>query len=107
MENHIKTGIQLNLIEIGKSYNTEYLTGLAMEECAELIQALNKLNRHKYGEYKGKEAELLDHLFEEIADVEICLQILKNKFKCENEVYNWKNQKINRWLKRLKEQMNR
>lgn len=98
-----KTGIQLSLIEIGRYYHNDYIFGLAMEECAELIQAINKLNRQQFGEYKGKEAELKNHLFEEIADVELLLQILKNKFKCEDEVYNWKCKKVKRWQERIDE----
>lgn len=95
-------GIQFNLIEIGKHYKDDYMFGLTMEESAELTQALNKLNRYKAGEYKGKLTELEDHLFEEIADVELCLQILKNKYKCEEEVYQWKQKKVNRWQERIR-----
>lgn len=94
--------IQLSLVEIGRHYNSEYMFGLTMEECAELTQALNKLNRYKAGEYKGKLEQLEEHLFEEIADVELCLQILKNKYKCEEEVYRWKQKKVERWQERIK-----
>lgn len=99
-----KTGIQYDLIKIAQCYNDEYLFGLASEESAELIQAINKLLRFlNAGEYKGKEKELKEHLFEEIADVEILLQILKNRLKSETEVYSWKVKKVKRWKERLKE----
>lgn len=96
------TGIQLALVEVGKHYDNNYLHGLATEECAELIQAINKINRHTRGEYQNKEDELQEHLFEEIADVEIMLQVLKNRYRCENAVYNWKLKKVKRWQERLK-----
>lgn len=99
-----KTGIQLNLVEISSHYNNDYIHGLAAEECAELIQALNKINRRAIaGEYLGKEEQLKEHLFEEIADVELLCQMLKNRYKCETQVYDWKHRKIERWLKRLAE----
>ena len=101
-DNNIKTGIQYNLVKIAKYYNDAYLFGLASEESAELIQALNKLNRYALvNEYNGNLAELEDNLYEEIADVEVLLQMIKNRYQCEEQVYKWKCEKVNRWLKRL------
>lgn len=48
-----------------------YETIVAMEECAELIQAVSKCLRYKCeGEYR-------ENLIEEIADVLICIEMLK------------------------------
>ena len=47
-----------------------------------------------------------DHLFEEIADVEICLGVLKNMLRCEEEVYTWKVNKIKRQKGRIKHEEN-
>lgn len=49
----------------------DYQLGMAMEECAELIQAINKWKRN------GKMITKMDNLLEEIADVEIMLDQLK------------------------------
>ncbi len=98
-----KTGIQLMIVETGRRYGEAYFRGLAMEECGELIQVLNKLNRLEGGEYGGMEAELKDRLFEEIADVEVVLQVLKNKYRCENDVYEWKRRKLERQAERNRE----
>lgn len=99
-----KSGMQFALVEIGGHYDNDYIRNLAMEECAELIQALSKLNRRvQAAEYINQEEELKDHLFEEIADVELCLQMLVNRYKCQEQVYDWKNRKIERWLARLNE----
>ena len=52
-------------------YGKEIQTTVCMEECAELIQAISKQKR-------GKGLEI--HLCEEIADVLICIEILKQVY---------------------------
>lgn len=98
----VKFGIQYNLVQIGANYGADYLLNLAQEECAELIQAISKLTRFlQANEYQNKEADLKTHLYEEIADVEICIQMLKNRYKCDESVQNWKRKKVERWQKRI------
>lgn len=70
----------------------------AMEECAELIQAINKCIR--YPDRK----DCHNNLIEEIADVEIMLYQLKVMFNVsDDEVFEVKVQKAVRERERLKE----
>lgn len=62
--------------------NPDLCSLIAMEECAELIQAISKAKRDKLNK---------DNLTEEIADVFICIDWL-----C--EIYNIKNEEISEWL---------
>lgn len=78
-------------------YGKEAQSRQAMEECAELVQAINKCLR-----YPNKE-ECKDNLIEEIADVEIMLYQLKEMFYInETEIHEWKEKKAKREKKRLK-----
>ena len=62
-------------------YGKDIQTTVCMEECAELIQAISKMKRNK-GD--------LSHLTEEIADVLICIEILKQVYKVsEYELSVW------------------
>ena len=76
-----------------ENYGEELQTTVCMEELAELIQAISK-------EKRGKSDKL--HLSEEIADVLICIEILK-------EVYGVDDNTINSWIytkqERIKERM--
>ena len=74
-------------------YGPEKQTTVCMEECAELIQAISK-------EKRGKNDIL--HLSEEIADVLISIEILK-------QVYGVTDELVNDWIytkqKRIVERM--
>lgn len=61
-----------------------------IEECAELIQALVKL-------------ESLENIIEEIADVQIMLKQMLYLLDCEKEVEKVMEYKINRQLERIKQ----
>ena len=79
-----------------KAYGVVEETVIAMEECAELIQAISKVKRYGLvGEYK-------DNLIEEIADVEIVITELLMMFDilpCEVEsIMDSKIQRIKRRL---------
>lgn len=65
---------------------------VAMEEMAELIKELSKYIR---GENN------LEHIAEEIADVEIMIEQLKLIFNCFDEVEKWEEKKLKRLEKRL------
>lgn len=68
-----------------KIYGEHHQECLAMEECAELIQAIN----HKH---RGRE----HNIAEEIADVEIMLEQLKIINNCRDEVAEIHKRKIER-----------
>ena len=83
-------------------YGKEAQSRQAMEECAELVQAINKCLR-----YPNKD-DCKDNLVEEIADVEIMLFQLKEMFYInETEVHEWKEKKAKREKERLKNVINK
>ena len=73
-------------------------TVIAMEELAELIQAISKVKRYGFvGEYR-------DNLIEEIADVDIVITELMMMFDIsQDEFYNVIDKKIQRIKNRLEE----
>ena len=81
-------------IEIDK-ITEEYICILTMEECGELIQAISKILRG-VGDYKN--------VCEEIADVLICLNWLKEQYDLKNEdLQTWLDYKIARCKQRIVE----
>ena len=75
-------------------YGADLQTVVCMEECAELIQAISKMKR-------GKDTR--DNLIEEMADVMICMEILKQVYGIsDNEIQNYVCQKQNRSIERMK-----
>ena len=89
----IKEQVFKQSIEI---YGKEAQSRQAMEECAELIQAINKCLRHPNKE------ECKNNLIEEICDVEIMLYQLKVMFNVsDDEVFKVKIQKAKREKERL------
>ena len=93
---YIKLPRKAGTSEINKAaieyYGEEVQENQCIEECAELIQAINKKHR-------GRK----HNIPEEIADVEICLEQLKMINDCADEVEYYKTTKI----KRLKERINK
>ena len=79
----------MNTSEVNKAaieyYGEEVQENQCIEECAELIQAINKKHR-------GRE----HNIPEEIADVEICLEQLKMINNCADEVERYKTAKMER-----------
>lgn len=72
-------------------YGEKVQENQCIEECAELIQAINKKHRYKP-----------HNIAEEIADVEITLEQLKIINKCEEEVKRIKQEKLLRLSSRMK-----
>lgn len=71
---------------------------IAQEECSELIQAISKWRRLKDGDYEEK---ALDHVEEEIADVQIMLGQLIYLRNAQDRVNLWRQKKIDRQLDRM------
>lgn len=65
-------------------YGKNNQSTVCMEECAELIQAISKAKRGKIDR---------DNLTEEIADVLICIEMLK-------QMYMKSDEKINKWIEK-------
>ena len=75
-------------------YGKEAQSTVCMEECAELIQAISK-------ELRGKSDKI--HLAEEIADVLICIEILKQIYGITDElILDWIKSKQTRMVDRMK-----
>lgn len=75
-------------------YGKDVQSTVCMEECAELIQAISK-------EKRGKSDK--DHLAEEMADVIICIEMLKQIYNItEDEIYSWVITKQERTIERIK-----
>ena len=74
-------------------YGKDLQSTVCMEECAELIQAISK-------EKRGKSDK--DHLSEEIADVLICIEMLRQIYNItEDEIYSWVINKQQRIIRRI------
>ena len=88
--------IPVNSYVVKKSiehYGKDVQSTVCMEECAELIQAISK-------EKRGKSDK--DHLAEEMADVIICIEILKQIYNItDDEIYSWVITKQERIIRRI------
>ena len=74
-------------------YGKDVQSTVCMEECAELIQAISK-------EKRGNSEK--DHLSEEMADVIICIEMLKQIYNItEDEIYSWVITKQERIIRRI------
>lgn len=83
------------------NYGQAEQSRLAMEECAELIQAINKMSRLNRG-YKDYNSAK-DNLTEEIADVLIMIEQLKIMYNItDDDIQHWIDYKHERQIKRLK-----
>lgn len=88
-----------NQKEMVDFYGIEPQARQAMEESAELIQAINKVLR--------KKDDAKNHLAEEMADVFICLEQLKYSFDIsDEEIQVWIDYKFERQKKRIAEKEN-
>ena len=74
-------------------YGANLQTTVCMEELAELIQAISK-------EKRGKSDK--NHLAEEMADVLICIEILKQAYQIsDHDIDNWIEKKQTRIYERM------
>lgn len=87
--------------EIIEHYGCKHQMGIAMEESAELIQAISKMNRAS-GDVEDYEKAKL-HLEEEIADVIVCINQLQTIFYISDaRISELANFKIHRQMERMK-----
>lgn len=75
-------------------YGEEIQSTVCMEECAELIQAISKMIRRN----DELSEEDYDHLEEEVADVLICIETLK-------QIYSIPDLNIKEWIDRKQKRM--
>lgn len=89
--------------KIASYYGLEAQSRQTMEECAELIQALNKYLRNVSGGQPTQEKDiknLVMGVIEEIADVSIMLEEIKFLLHCDSEVSKIIESKVNRTFER-------
>lgn len=96
---------EMNL-EIAKHYGYEAQSNQLVEECAELIQAVNKYRRVETGlgqpVAEDKKAVAYNNLVEEIADVELMLEQIKYLLQIpEEDIQAVKLYKVNRTRERI------
>ena len=81
-----------------KKYGVEKQLLVCMEEPAELIQAISKVERYP------EDSTRMQDLIEEMADVTICLEYLKLIYNIrQEEIDGWINRKVKRISKKIKE----
>lgn len=88
-------------------YGNDTQTTVCMEECAELIQAISKLKRYNPEDTTNKvgRSELVENLYEEIADVCICFDLLTEIYGLKpSDVSRMVNHKVWRMKRRLEAQ---
>lgn len=88
-------------------YGNDKQTTVCMEECAELIQAISKLKRYDPYDQNNTvgRAELIENLYEEMADVCICLDLLTEIYGLkQSDLRRMINHKIWRMKRRLEAQ---
>lgn len=89
--------------KIAANYGLEAQSRQTIEECAELIQALNKYLRNVSGGQPTQEKDIKNLVMgvaEEIADVSIMLEEIKFLLHCDNEVSKIIESKVNRTFER-------
>lgn len=80
-----------NLEDMIDNYGVEDRTTVIIEELSELAQAISKYKRYVLnGEYyvndkRHSKNEILDNIYEEMADVLICLGLCKEYFGIDND----------------------
>ena len=89
--------------ENGRYYGYDVQSNQLVEECAELIQAVNKYRRAEAYVFHNNDIEAaLNNYIEEIADVEIMLEQIKDLLQIpEEDIQAMKVYKINRTRERI------
>lgn len=89
------------LRQVIAKFGIEYQLAIVQEECAELIQAISKLNRAGSSDHPGRTAKAaMNNLMEEAADVQIMLDQIRIMYP--SHAYDTiRTQKIARLQKRM------
>lgn len=96
----------INQDKIIEHYGTASQLGIAMEECAELIQAISKMNRSAgFLPDSVRFCEAKANLEEEMADVIVCINQLQKIFDIsDSRISELANYKICRQIARMSEE---
>lgn len=101
----MKEEMERQCILIADHYGFDFQSNQLIEECAELIQAINKYKRtHIGGQPLVRPVSARDQVIEEIADVEVMLCQIKHLLKIpEYQVEEFARRKIERTISRIVE----
>ena len=91
-------------IAISEKYGKEYMLRQMAEECSELVQAALKYIRALRNETPMRTDEAIEHLTEEIADVQLMIDAVSAAVLSERDVDDLqaiKEQKLDRWKTRM------
>lgn len=101
----MKEEMERQCILIADHYGIDFQCNQLIEECAELIQAINKYKRdHIGGQPLVRPVWARDQLIEEIADVEVMLCQIKHLLRIpEYQVEEVARNKIERTISRIEE----
>lgn len=90
------------LRQVIDKFGIDYQLAIVQEECAELIQAISKLNRAGSSDHPGRTAKAaMNNLMEETADVQIMLDQIRIMYP--SKAYDTiRTQKLARLEKRMK-----
>ncbi len=92
---------KMKLRDIANYYGRATQSRQCIEECAELIQAINKWDRAQSSGDPEKVKKAVGSIVEEIADVRIMLDQLIYLYGCSEEVDKMMDGKINRQIVRI------
>lgn len=92
---------KMKLRDIANYYGRATQSRQCIEECAELIQAINKWDRAQSSGDPEKVKKAVGSIVEEIADVRIMLDQLIYLYGCNEEVDKMMDGKINRQIVRI------
>lgn len=92
---------KMKLRDIANYYGRATQSRQCIEECAELIQAINKWDRAQSSGDPEKVKKAVGSIVEEIADVRIMLDQLTFLYGCNDEVKRNMDEKINRQIVRI------
>lgn len=101
----MKEEMERQCILIADHYGIDFQCNQLIEECAELIQAINKYKRKNIGgQPLVRAVSVRDQLIEEIADVEVMLCQIKHLLRIpEYQVEEVARNKIERTISRIEE----
>lgn len=95
--------IQQNIQKIARHYGLEHQREKTIEECLELIQAIEKYQQELWNEgYVCISKGYRKHIIEEIADVQIMIKQMVYLMGCKKDLEHFMRYKIDRQLKRMK-----
>ena len=91
--------------KIARKIGEDGLLVQTAKECAELSKEVLKLARILRGDNPTPKSKawVLQDVIEEIADVSLCIDILKETLGCYKSVDEIKEEKCNRWIERIEE----